>query len=152
METTAERAPRVVAVDYGEVRMGLAGTDALGLLAHPIQTIPARPWLVAAEKIAEVVAARGAGTVVIGLPVRMDGTEGTVAAKVRRFAAELAPHLPAGVEIVFQDEYGSTMAAAEQLRVSGRRSRSHRPVIDQAAAVVILEEWMAARGGAVGGL
>lgn len=132
--------------------MGLAGTDALGLLAHPIQTIPARPWLVAAEKIAEVVAARGAGTVVIGLPVRMDGTEGTVAAKVRRFAAELAPHLPAGVEIVFQDEYGSTMAAAEQLRVSGRRSRSHRPVIDQAAAVVILEEWMAARGGAVGGL
>jgi RNase H-fold protein (predicted Holliday junction resolvase) len=44
------------------------------------------------------------------------------------------------------------MAAAEQLRVSGRRSRSHRPVIDQAAAVVILEEWLAARGGAVGGI
>jgi putative Holliday junction resolvase len=152
MDTTAERAQRVVAVDYGEARMGLAGTDALGLLAHPIQTIPARPWLVAAEKIAEVVAGRGAGIVVIGLPVRMDGTEGTVAAKVRRFAAELARQLPAGVEIVFQDEYGSTMAAAEQLRVSGRRSRSHRPVIDQAAAVVILEEWMAARGGAVGGL
>jgi putative Holliday junction resolvase len=64
----------------------------------------------------------------------------------------LAQQLPAGVEIVFQDEYGSTMAAAEQLRVSGRRSRSHRPVIDQAAAVVILEEWMAARGGAVGGI
>ncbi|MEN9284087.1 MAG: hypothetical protein RLZZ179_1580 [Verrucomicrobiota bacterium] len=152
MDMTAERAQRVVAVDYGEARMGLAGTDALGLLAHPIQTIPARPWLVAAEKIAEVVAARGAGTVVIGLPVRMDGTEGTVAAKVRRFAAELAQQLPAGVEIVFQDEYGSTMAAAEQLRVSGRRSRSHRPVIDQAAAVVILEEWLAARGGAVGGI
>ncbi|MFN5962980.1 MAG: Holliday junction resolvase RuvX [Verrucomicrobiota bacterium] len=149
---TAERAQRVVAVDYGEARMGLAGTDALGLLAHPIQTIPARPWLVAAEKIAEVVAARGAGTVVMGLPVRMDGTEGTVAAKVRRFAAELAQQLPAGVGIVFQDEYGSTMAAAEQLRVSGRRSRSHRPVIDQAAAVVILEEWMAARDGAVGGI
>ena len=148
MDMTAERAQRVVAVDYGEARMGLAGTDALGLLAHPIQTIPARPWLVAAEKIAEVVAERGAGTVVIGLPVRMDGTEGTVAAKVRRFAAELAQQLSAGVEIVFQDEYGSTMAAAEQLRVSGRRSRSHRPVIDQAAAVVILEEWMAARDGA----
>jgi putative Holliday junction resolvase len=152
MDMTAERAQRVVAVDYGEARMGLAGTDALGLLAHPIQTIPARPWLVAAEKIAEVVAARGAGTVVMGLPVRMDGTEGTVAAKVRRFAAELAQQLPAGVGIVFQDEYGSTMAAAEQLRVSGRRSRSHRPVIDQAAAVVILEEWMAARDGAVGGI
>ena len=151
MDMTAERARRVVAVDYGEARMGLAGTDALGLLAHPIQTIPARPWLVAAEKIAEVVAERGAGTVVIGLPVRMDGTEGTVAAKVRRFAAELAQQLPPGVEIEFQDEYGSTMAAAEQLRVSGRRSRSHRPGIDQAAAVVILEDWMAARGGTAGG-
>ncbi len=131
--------------------MGLAGTDALGVMAHPIQTIPARPWLVAAEKIAEVVTGRGADTVVIGLPVRMDGTEGTVAAKVRRFAAELARQLPTGVEITFQDEYGSTMAAAEQLRVAGRRSRSHRPVIDQVAAVVILEEWLASRGGLADG-
>ena len=131
--------------------MGLAGTDALGVMAHPIQTIPARPWLVAAEKIAEVVTGRGADTVVIGLPVRMDGTEGTVAAKVRRFAAELARQLPTGVEITFQDEYGSTMAAAEQLRVAGRRSRSHRPVIDQVAAVVILEDWLASRGGLADG-
>jgi putative Holliday junction resolvase len=81
----------------------------------------------------------------MGLPVRMDGTEGTAAEKVRRFAEELARHLGAGVRIEYQDEYGSTLEAAADLRASGRKARRQRPVIDQAAAVVILRDWLEAR-------
>jgi putative Holliday junction resolvase len=136
---------KAVAVDYGEARMGLAGTDALGMLAHPVETVAGRPWPEAARRIAAVVEARGAEVVVMGLPVRMDGTEGTAAEKVRRFAEELGRHLAAGVRIEYQDEYGSTLEAAADLRASGRKARRQRPVIDQAAAVVILREWLEAR-------
>jgi putative Holliday junction resolvase len=75
----------------------------------------------------------------------MDGTEGTAAEKVRRFAEELGRHLAVGVRIEYQDEYGSTLEAAADLRASGRKARRQRPVIDQAAAVVILRDWLEAR-------
>lgn len=134
-----------IGIDYGEARMGVAGTDALGLLAHPVETVPGRPWPEAAKRIGEIVRARKAETVVLGLPVREDGTEGTAAEKVRNFAELLREHLPPGTSVEFQDEYRSTMTAAERLRASGRRAKNHRPVIDQAAAAVILQEWLEAR-------
>lgn len=140
---------KVVAIDYGEARIGVAGSDALGLLAHPVETVRARPREAAIARIAEIVRSRGADTVVIGLPVRQDGTEGTAAENVRRFAAVLARELPAGTAVVFQDEYRSTATATEHLRAAGRRTKSHRPVIDQAAAVVILQEWLDAQTPAV---
>jgi putative Holliday junction resolvase len=80
--------------------------------------------------------------VVMGLPIREDGTEGTAAEKVRKFAGKLATLLPAGTRMEFQDEYGSTKSASEHLRAAGRRTHRHRPVIDQAAAVVILQDWL----------
>ncbi len=132
-------------VDHGDARIGIAASDALGLLAHPLETVPARPADAALRRIAEIAARRRAEILVIGLPIREDGTEGKAAEKVRRFAATLAPLLPAGVGVEFQDEYGSTKSAAEHLRAAGRRTHRHRPVIDQAAAVVILQEWLDAR-------
>ena len=139
------QAVRALGVDYGDARMGVAATDALGMLAHPVETVPAVPWAAAAARIAALATARGVEVVVMGLPVRMDGTEGTAAEKVRRFAAMLAALLPAGVRIDWQDEYGSTREAAGKLREAGRRTHRHRPVIDQAAAVVILQDWLDAR-------
>jgi putative Holliday junction resolvase len=134
-------------IDHGEARIGVAASDALGLLAHPVETVSARPPAAAIARIAAIAQQRNARCVVLGLPVREDGTEGSAAAKVRRFAERLAARLPADTRIEFHDEYRSTTAAAEQLRAAGRRTHRHRPVIDQAAAVVILQEWLDAREG-----
>ena len=136
---------RVIALDYGEARIGVAGSDDLGFLAHPVETVASQPRREALERIAAIAAGRGADTVVIGLPVRSDGEEGTAAGKVRQFAAALEKHLAAGTLVVFQDEFRSTVQATALLRASGKRARDHRPIIDQAAAVVILQDYLDAR-------
>lgn len=135
---------RLLAVDFGEARIGLAGTDALGIMAHPIETVPAQPRKAALERIAVVARQRQAQRIVMGLPIRADGTEGPAAEKVRKFSAALRPHLPSDCEIVWQDEYGSTLQAHAMLRAAGKKTHNHRPVIDQAAAVAILEDYLRA--------
>ena len=128
-------------IDHGDARIGLAATDDFGILAHPVETVDnTRGEAAALARIAEIAAMRGVRTIVIGLPVRLDGTEGTAAAKVRAFASRLhekIPHLP----LVFIDETLTTAAATEKLREAGRKTPHHRPVIDQAAAVEILNTW-----------
>ncbi len=127
-------------IDCGDSRFGIAATDPLGILAHPVETIDVRhndPIL----RIAALVERRGIKTLVIGLPLRMDGTEGTSAAKARAFAGRLQEHI-SGVPLVFADETLTTTAAADKLRAAGRKTKAHKPVIDQAAAVEILNGWM----------
>ena len=135
-------AARALALDYGEARIGVAGADALGLLAHPLETVAAQPRAAALARIAAHFRERGARLLVVGLPLRADGEEGSAAAKVRVFAESLRAHLPPGAELAFQDEYLSTVLAAGQLRAAGKRSKSQRPLIDQAAAVVILQDYL----------
>jgi len=142
---------RLIALDYGEARIGVAGSDALGLLAHPVETVASYPRLEALKRIAAIYSERQATAVVLGLPIRADGQEGSAAEKVRGFAETLIPYLPAGVTVYFQDEYGSTKQATENLRASGKRTKTHRPIIDQAAAVVILQEFLEARQPFPGG-
>ncbi len=95
----------------------------------------------AIERIAQLVAARGIHTLVVGLPVRMDGSEGTSAAKVRAFAEKLQTRIPT-IPLVFIDETLTTTSAAEKLRQAGRSAKQQKAVIDQAAAVEILNLWM----------
>jgi len=94
------------------------------------------------RRIAEIFHQRRAAGIILGLPVRADGEEGRAAEKVRQFAESLRPLLPEGTSIVFQDEYRSTVQATEHLRAAGKRTKSHRPLIDQAAAVVILQDYL----------
>jgi len=127
-------------IDHGEVRMGLAATDAAGILAHPLETIDRRrtdPM----ERIAGICLQRGIRTVVLGLPVRLDGSEGPNAETVRAFAAKLGARLP-GLPLVLIDETFTTTTAAEKLREAGLKAKRQRPVIDQAAAVEILNAWL----------
>lgn len=132
-------------IDYGESRIGIAATDEFGLLAHPVETIERRRGD-AVERIAELVAARRVRTLVLGLPLRMDGSEGTAVVKVRAFAARLVARLPE-LPLVYVDETLTTVDAAAKLREAGRRTRHHRAVIDQAAAVEILNLWLDEGGG-----
>ena len=127
-------------IDHGDTRIGIAATDPCGILAHPVETID-RTVREPIARIAELVALRRIRTLVLGLPFRMDGSEGTAAAKVRAFADLLRQRLPE-VPLVFVDETLTTAAAAAKLRQAGRKARHHKPIIDQAAAVEIHNLWL----------
>lgn len=93
------------------------------------------------ERIAQLAVLRGIRTLVLGLPVRMDGTEGDSAVKVRGFADQLRARIP-DIPLVFVDETLSTSSASQKLREAGCTARNQKAVIDQAAAVEILNYWM----------
>ena len=128
-------------IDHGDARIGIAATDACGILAHPVETIECGR-VNSISRIAELATLRSIRTLVVGLPVRMDGSEGNSAAKVRAFAELLHERLPA-IPLVLVDETLTTSEAAAKLHAAGRNSRQQKAVIDQAAAVEILNCWMA---------
>ena len=138
---------RALGVDFGEARIGLAASDELGMMAHPVETIHRRETPDYLARIAEVVAERNIETVVVGLPLRLDGTHGTAAEKVNAFVTDLRAKLPESVEIEAFDERLSTVEAQRQLHEAGRSTRTSRDVIDQAAAVVILQDYLDEKAG-----
>lgn len=95
----------------------------------------------AIERIVRLVEVRQIHTLVVGLPVRMDGSEGSSAAKVRAFADLIGERIPT-IPLVFVDETLTTSTAAAKLREAGRNARRQKSIIDQAAAVEILNLWM----------
>lgn len=124
-----------LAIDPGGARIGVATCDPGGLLATPLETVPAGPgqW----ERLVGLVDEVDAVEVVVGLPLRLSGEEGPAAAGARLFADELARRLCVPVRLV--DERLTTRAATRGLRSAGRSSRSGRAVVDQAAAVELLQ-------------
>ena len=130
----------MLGIDHGDARIGIAATDDFGILAHPVETIDCKK-VDAIERIAQLVQMRKIRTLVVGLPLRMDGSEGDAAAKVRAFASQLHERIGT-VSLVFVDETLTTSSAAAKLREAGRKARQQKPLIDQAAAVEILNLWM----------
>jgi putative Holliday junction resolvase len=131
-------------IDHGDARIGIAATDDFGILAHPVETIDQSKG-VAIDRIARLVELRHIRTLVVGLPVRLDGSEGSSAAKVRAFAEQLRLRLPE-LPLIFVDETLTTSSAAAKLRAAGRNARQQKALIDQAAAVEILNLWMEESG------
>ncbi len=127
-------------IDYGEARIGIAATDACGILAHPVESIHLRHTEPIA-RIRELVQQKGIRTLVLGLPLRLDGTEGTACAKVRAFGEKLRAALPE-LPLLYVDEFLTTTAAQEKLHQAGKKAKNFKPIIDQAAAVEILNSWL----------
>jgi putative Holliday junction resolvase len=138
---------RALGVDFGDVRVGLAVSDELNMLAHPLETIDVRKTPPIA-RIAEVAAAKNAGVVVVGMPRNMDGSHGPAAAKATEFAAQLRAALPA-CRVVTWDERLTTVSAQRSLREAGRNARQQKSIIDQAAAQIILQGWMDSQAGGI---
>jgi putative Holliday junction resolvase len=140
---------RVLGVDPGSVRIGLALSDDIGCMAHPLQTLQVKGGEVAdsALQIAAIAAEKRSPVIVIGLPRNMNGTYGPAAEKSRALAAALAPLTAA--KVILWDERLTTAAATRRLQEAGRDSREQRQVIDQAAAVQILQDWLDAQAFAL---
>lgn len=129
-------------IDHGEARIGLAITDPIGILAHPLETVHVQktPPL---ERINQLIAQREVKQIIIGLPLRMDGSEGTAAEKIRNFTEELRDSLAQPLPIHFIDERLTTVSAAAKLHAAGKNAKKQKRLIDQAAAVEILSDWLA---------
>lgn len=136
---------RRLAIDVGSVRIGVASSDPDGILATPVETV-ARAKKNHAQapdvrRIAALVEEYEAVQVIVGLPRTLRGTEGKATATVRAFARVLAGAI-APVPVLFADERFSTVTAQRALHSSGVDVRRGRTVIDQAAAVAILQDWL----------
>ena len=125
-----------IGVDVGTVRIGIARSDPDGILASPLETV--RRGRGDLARIAAIVAEYEAFEVIVGLPISLSGREGPSAAAARQFATRLARRLPAKV-VRLHDERLTTVTAESGLRERGVRGPARRQVIDQAAAVVLLQ-------------
>ncbi len=139
---------RVLGVDLGERRIGLACSDPSGVLASPLRVI-LRSGDAVADRVAVVAAATEAAAqvIVVGLPRSLSGRDGPAARAARREAAALAElGKPAGgITVELHDERFTTREAQRALRAGGRRARDQRDHIDAAAAAVMLQSWLDAR-------
>ena len=130
---------RVMAIDYGDVRTGIAVSDQLGVLAGETFVITQRDPAALADTIAAEARARDASPLVLGLPLNMDGTEGPRAEKARQLKALLEDR---GMTVVLWDERRTTVDAHRILRENGKREKKHRAVVDAVAAALILEGYL----------
>ena len=134
---------KILAVDYGDARTGLAMCDRTEFLASPIGIIEEKSMPKVAEKIVYAAREYEAQMIVIGLPLNMDGTEGPRAEKSRKLASILHTILPLPIEL--WDERSSTVSAANILSDNGTYGKKRKEVLDAVAATVILESYMAFR-------
>ncbi|HEX4907316.1 MAG TPA: Holliday junction resolvase RuvX [Actinomycetes bacterium] len=140
---------RVLALDVGTRRLGVAVSDPTGTVASPLATIPRRTPAEDAAALAALAAEHDATTVVVGLPVTLAGSEGPAARAVRAYLEELRPLL-GGLAFELADERLSTVAAERALVGGGVRRRDRRQVVDQVAASVFLQTWLDGRRGSRG--
>lgn len=134
---------RIMAIDYGDARIGLAVSDPTGIICGEAWTMEEWNMERAAARIAEEAKARSAETLVLGLPKNMDGTEGPRAEKSRAFKALLEE--AAALPVVLWDERRSSIEAHAILHANGRKEKKHRKSVDAVAASLILEGYLGSR-------
>ena len=140
---TGRMVGRILALDVGAKRIGVAVSDELGLLATPRTVIVRRSTEAALDEIVRIALAEEASLVVVGLPISLDGQLHSQARTVQRFGERLRRRLEApGIPLVYADEMLSTVRADERLREAGVRPQRIRERIDAEAAAVILKEYL----------
>ena len=132
---------KILGVDFGDTRTGLAVSDALGFMASPAGTVYSTYIVETAKKVAEVAREHKVKKIVVGLPINMNGTEGPRAEKVKQFAELLKGELK-NIEIDSFDERCSTMAAHQILNLTDTRGKRRKEVVDTLSAQIILQNYM----------
>lgn len=131
---------RVMAIDYGDARTGLAVSDLLGMLCGEAWTVEDWNAERLAGRIAQEARQRDVGTLVLGLPKNMNGSEGPRAEKCRAFKELLEAE--SGLPVVLWDERRSSIEAHAILHATGKKEKKHRKTVDAVAASLILEGYL----------
>lgn len=135
---------RILAVDYGQRRIGLAVTDPSGVIACPLKVVDRKNagWK---DDFRRTIDELGVRIVVVGLPKNMDGTLGSQAKYCQEFGSEVERTWPGSVEVVYCDERLTTSAAASALREGGKKNHQTKDRLDAVAASLILQTYLAQR-------
>jgi putative holliday junction resolvase len=140
---TSTENQRILGLDVGSRNIGVAVSDPLGITAQGLQTIRRQNKRVDLERLKEVIEEYAVSEIVVGYPLRMSGTEGIQAEKMQRFAEQLRQHFKLPVHL--WDERLTSAEANRMLRESEMSIRRRAEVVDQVAAVLILQSWMESR-------
>ena len=130
---------KALGIDLGEARVGVAVSDDLGMLAHPLETIAVKTSDVK-KRILALAAERGAQTIIVGMPRNMDGTYGPAATKAKEFIEALRSSTE--IKVIGWAERLTTVSAQRSLHEAGKNTKKQRPIIDQVAAQIILQGWL----------
>ena len=131
---------KILGLDYGEARIGVAVSDALGILANPLDTICEKDRALQLEKTARVARENGVGKIVVGNPKRMDGSLGHRAEYTEEFARDLSKMLD--IPYVMWDERLSSTEAHRILESGGVSGKKRKTKVDKIAAVIILQGYL----------
>ena len=135
-----EEVGRILAVDLGTKRIGLALSDPLGLTAQPMPTLKAEGWETDVAAIGRIAAERGAQAIIVGLPLRMSGRAGPEARRAESFAQALREKTRLPVRT--WDERLTTAASERSLIEAGRSRKKRRAAVDSAASILILQSYL----------
>ena len=135
-------AGRWLAIDLGAKRVGLAVSDELRITVNPLPAIERRSWKDLLRRVAAVIESYDARVLVIGLPLSLDGTEGSAARDTRAVAEKFKRSL--GISVYLQDERLTTFAATAQLKAAGRSDHQIEREVDSESAALILHDFLAA--------
>lgn len=132
---------RIMGIDYGDSRVGIAMSDPLGYTAQGLKTLPNKVYSKLIESVVSIAHQYGVTLVVVGLPKNMDGSEGFRADITKSFVADLKSKLP-DTEFIYQDERLTTVQASTFLNATNTRGKSRKNVIDTVAAEIILQSYL----------
>jgi len=132
---------RIMGIDYGDSRVGIALSDLLGITAQGLKTLPNKVYSKMLDSIVSLIEEHEVGLVVIGMPKNLNGTLGIRAEVTKDFAGDLQSRLPE-LKIVFQDERLTTVEATHFLNSTNTRGKSRKAVIDTVAAEIILQTYL----------
>ena len=132
--------PRILGLDIGDARIGVAISDPLGITAAGLETIKRKNMATDLSAVRQIAQRHGAVEIVIGLPQNMDGTIGAQAEKVKSFARKLAR--VTGLPVIYEDERLTTISAIRTLTLQGVKTGKNKELVDMQAAAIILQKWL----------
>ncbi len=131
---------RILALDHGTVRVGVAVSDELGMIARPLEFIPAEPWEGFIARLNQLLAELQPEQIIVGMPRNMNGSMGPATEKVRTFVAKLRETIT--VPIRTWDERLTTVQAQRMLQQAGHKAKEQKGKMDQTAAAIILQSYL----------
>ena len=137
---------RVLGIDFGRRRIGLALSDSLRMVATPLETVDGESPKKATRRIREVLAEQDVGEIVVGLPLHMNGDPSELSEEAKAFGEKLGKQVP-GLRVYLWDERMSSVQAERALQLGGARASRKKEMRDQLAAQLILQSWLDAQGG-----